>query len=63
MSEEQFTNLRLLQLRNAIATKESCIAAANRETAHFENWQSDWAKEFQLCEEEIQGLVAQLHNR
>ena len=36
------TVLLCLKLRDAIADKEWCIAAANREIAQYGEWRSDW---------------------
>lgn len=57
MTDSQQTDLRLLQIRNAIADKEFTIALANRETAHFGNWNNDWTVPIGQHQQEIETLI------
>lgn len=46
----------LLKIRNAIASKESCVASANMETMHRDGWSCNWEIAFGELEREISGL-------
>jgi hypothetical protein len=60
MTLEQQSELRLLQIRNAIADKEKHIATANHELGKYRGWQSDWNTTFSNTERQIEYLIDQL---
>lgn len=47
---------RLLEMRNAIADKEQCIANANMETQHKDGWSCDWNEGIWNAEQRIQAI-------
>ena len=59
MTLEQQSELRLLQIRNAIADKERYTASANQELGQG-GWRCDWSIAFWQAEKQIEYLTEQL---
>jgi hypothetical protein len=54
------SDLLCLKLRNAIADKEWCIAAANHDTVKYGSWQCDWYGEMRDADKRIQELITKV---
>lgn len=49
-----------LKLRDAIADKEWCIAAANHDTAKYGSWQCDWNEGMRAADKRIQEAITEI---
>jgi hypothetical protein len=59
MTLDQQSELRLLQIRNAISEKERFTATANHEL-HQGGWKRDWNIAFDECDRLVQYLTMKL---